>query len=192
MLAREEQRLTTLVLISGSLRDGSTNGATLRTAAAVAPRGVKAILYGGLGELPHFNPDVEQIALPEPVAALRAQLRAADAVLFSTPEYAGGLPGSFKNLLDWCVGEGLYGKPVGWVNASAHAGGAEHAHAALRTVLGYVSADIVEAACARAGVRRDVIGADGTVQDPTAREAIRAAVLALVERAASRDANLGG
>ena len=52
------------------------------------------------------------------------------------------------------------------MNASAHAGGAEHAHAALRTVLGYVNADIVEAACTRAYVRRDAIGSDGTVQDP--------------------------
>src|SRR5262245_48850215 len=113
---------TTVLLITGSLRDGSTNGATLRTAAAVAPAGTRAVLYEGLGGLPHFNPDVEQAALPEPVAALRAQLREADAVLFSTPEYAGGLPGSFKNLLDWCVGEGLHDKPVGWVNSSAHAG----------------------------------------------------------------------
>jgi chromate reductase len=175
--------VTTILLINGSLRAGSTNGATLRTALAVAPTGARAILYEGLGELPHFNPDVEQGVLPEPVVALRAQLRAADAVLFSTPEYAGGLPGSFKNLLDWCVGDGLHAKPVGWINASAHAGGAEHAHAALRTVLGYVNADVVDAACARAHVRRDSIGNDGTVFEPTARKAIRAAIHALVDRA---------
>lgn len=176
--------MTTILLISGSLRAGSTNGATLSTAAAVAPAGAKAVLYDGLGELPHFNPDVEQGVLPESVVELRAQLRSADAVLFSTPEYAGGLPGSFKNLLDWSVGDGLHEKPVGWINSSAHAGGAEHAHAMLRIVLGYVNADIVEAACARAHVRRDSIGADGTVNDPSAREAIAAAMRALVERVA--------
>jgi NAD(P)H-dependent FMN reductase len=174
--------MVTILLINGSLRAGSTNGATLSTAAAVTPEGSKAVLYQGLGELPHFNPDVEQGTLPESVADLRAQLRAADAVLFSTPEYAGGLPGSFKNLLDWSVGDGLHKKPVGWVNSSAHPGGAEHAHAALRIVLGYVNADIVEAACIRAGVRRDAIGADGTVNDPTTREAIAAAMRALFER----------
>lgn len=174
--------MVTILLINGSLRAGSTNGATLTTAAAVTPPGSQAVLYRGLGALPHFNPDVEQGTLPEPVADLRAQLRAADAVLFSTPEYAGGLPGSFKNLLDWSVGDGLHGKPVGWVNSSAHAGGAEHAHAALRTVLGYVNADLVEAACTRAFVRRDSIGEDGTVSDPTAREAIAAAMRALFER----------
>lgn len=42
---------------------------------------------------------------------------AADAVLFCTPEYAGALPGSFKNLLDWTVGGGeTYGKPAAWIN----------------------------------------------------------------------------
>jgi len=176
--------MTTVLLINGSLRAGSTNGATLSTAAAVAPPDAKAVLYEGLGGLPHFNPDVEQGVLPESVVELRAQLRAADAVLFSTPEYAGGLPGSFKNLLDWSVGDGLHAKPVGWVNSSAHAGGAEHAHTALRTVLGYVNADIVEGACCRAQVRRDSIGTDGTVNDPVAREAIGAAMRALVERVA--------
>jgi NAD(P)H-dependent FMN reductase len=174
--------MVTVLLINGSLRAGSTNGAALSTAVAVAPQGTKGVVYEGLGALPPFNPDVEQGVLPEPVADLRAQLRAADAVLFSTPEYAGGLPGSFKNLLDWSVGEGLHAKPVGWVNSSAHAGGAEHAHAALRVVLGYVNADIVEGACTRAGVRRDAIGADGTVTDPTTRAAIAAAMRALFER----------
>lgn len=174
--------MITILLISGSLRAGSTNGATLSTAAAVAPAGSSAVLYEGLAELPHFNPDVEQGVLPAPVVELRAQLAAADAVLFSTPEYAGGLPGSFKNLLDWSVGDGLHAKPVGFINSSAHAGGAEHAHAQLRTVLGYVNADVVEGACARAYVRRDTIGADGIVSDPAAREAIAAAMRALVER----------
>src|SRR5262245_17988979 len=102
-----------LLLICGSLRSGSSNAAALETEAALAPEGVEVTQYNGLGELPHFNPDVEQAALPAQVAALRLQLAAADAVLFSTPEYAGSLPGSFKNLLDWCVGEGLYRKPVG-------------------------------------------------------------------------------
>jgi NAD(P)H-dependent FMN reductase len=177
--------VTTILLINGSLREGSTHGAALRTAGAVAPAGTNAVLYEGLAELPHFNPDVEQGVLPEPVVALRAQLRTADAVMFCTPEYAGGLPGSFKNLLDWSVGDGLHAKPVGWINASAHAGGAEHAHAALRTVLGYVNADVVEAACTRAHVRRDVVGSDGTVNDPAARDAIRAAVHALVAHVAT-------
>jgi chromate reductase len=177
-----------VLLINGSLREGSTNGATLRTAMAVAPPGTKTVLYERLGSLPHFNPDVERGVLPEAVVDLRAQLKAADAVLFSTPEYAGALPGSFKNVLDWSVGDGLHGKPAGWVNASAHASGAEHAHAQLRIVLGYVNADLVEAACVRAHVRRDGIGADGTSTDPAVRETIAGAMRALMARVQERRA----
>lgn len=174
--------LCQLLLISGSLRAGSSNVAALKTALQVLPADARGTLYDGLGDLPHFNPDVEQTALPEQVADLRAQLKAADAVLFSTPEYAGAFPGSFKNLLDWTVGEGLTGKPVGWLNASAHEGGASATYALLRNVLGYLNADVVDAACVQAPVRRDSVGADGTVGDERSRSQIAAAVSALVER----------
>ena len=73
-------------------------------------------------DLPHFNPDDDHDPLPHAVADLRARIGAADAVLICTPEYAGALPGTFKNLLDWSVGgPEMYGKPVAWVNASGAA-----------------------------------------------------------------------
>lgn len=109
-----------ILLVSGSTRVGSTNTAVLRTAPAVAPEGVASVLYDGLASLPAFNPDDDHEPLPPTVANLRAQLAASDAVLFCTPEYAGALPGSFKNLLDWTVGGGeIYGKPVAWINVSS-------------------------------------------------------------------------
>jgi len=174
----------TILLISGSLRSGSSNVAALSTAAALLPEGARARFFEGLGELPHFNPDLEQHALPSQVSALRAQLAAADAVLFSTPEYAGALPGSFKNLLDWSVGEGLYQKPVGWLNPSPYEQGAERTYDMLRVVLGYVNADLVPAACVRAPVRRDSLGSDGLVTDAATRALIAAAVRALVDHVA--------
>jgi len=176
----------TLLLISGSLRGGSSNAAALNTAKALAPSDVSVRFFERMGDLPHFNPDLEQAGLPEPVADLRAQLAAADGVLVSTPEYAGALPGSFKNLLDWSVGEGLYQKPIGYLNVSPHDGGAERTYQMLRVVLGYVNADLVEAACVRAPVRRDAVDAHQQVTDPAVREIIRAAVTALVEHARAR------
>lgn len=176
----------TLLLISGSLRAGSSNAAALHTARALAPSGVVVRFFERMGELPHFNPDLEQTHLPEPVADLRRQLMAADAVLMSTPEYAGALPGSFKNLLDWSVGEGLYQKPVGYLNVSPHEGGAERTYQMLRVVLGYVNAELVEAACVRAPVRRDGVDAQQQVKEPEVREIIRAAVAALAEHARVR------
>ncbi|MCU1491715.1 MAG: NADPH-dependent reductase [Acidimicrobiaceae bacterium] len=163
-----------MLLISGSLRTSSTNTAVLRTAQASAPEGVDAALYEGLDGLPHFNPDDDAEPLPPAVADLRALVDAADALVFSIPEYAGAMPGSLKNLLDWLIGDDHRGsiaeKPVAWINASPR--GAINAHDSLRKVLGYASATIVESACVEVPVTASMIGADGLVADVTALERI--------------------
>ena len=168
-----------ILLVSGSTRSGSTNAAALKTARDVAPDHVIAVLYDGLADLPAFNPDDDE--RPDAaVAALRRQIAESDAVLFCTPEYAGSLPGSLKNLLDWTVGSGeLYGKPVAWLNVAA-TGRGEGARAALETVLGYVGAAVVERACARLPVGRDVVGSDGLVADPTIRAGIAEVLQAML------------
>jgi NAD(P)H-dependent FMN reductase len=164
-----------VLLVSGSLRRHSTNSAALRTAHAVAPDHVQTTLDEGLAELPHFNPDDDAPPLHRAVEHLRAEIRLADAVLFSTPEYAGALPGSFKNLLDWSIGDdqvgSIYEKPVAWINTSAR--GAVDAHQSLRTVLGYAHATIVEAACAQIPVTPAMVDEDGLVADHSVRDSIR-------------------
>ena len=165
---------TAILLVSGSLRGGSSNSALLRTAAALSVPGILTVFYRGMGELPHFNPDYDVPGEPlhPGVRDLRAQLAASDAVLFSTPEYAGALPGSFKNLLDWLIGDGLprsiYEKPVAWINASPR--GAPNAHAELRTVLGFAHATIVDAACVHVPITETMIGPDGLIADTAARD----------------------
>jgi chromate reductase, NAD(P)H dehydrogenase (quinone) len=155
-----------VLLVSGSTRSGSANTAALVTAAALAPPGVTAVLYQGLADLPAFNPDHDGELLPATVAGLRQEIGAADALLFCTPEYAGTLPGSLKNLLEWTVGGGqLYGKPVAWLNVAA-ANRGSGAQQTLVSVLGYVGAVTVEAACRHIPVDRSAIGADGTISDP--------------------------
>jgi NAD(P)H-dependent FMN reductase len=172
-----------VLLLSGSLRTGSTNTALLRTARAVAPRGVTAVLYEGLAELPPFNPDDDVEPLPAAVAEFRAEIRAAHALVFSTPEYAGALPGSFKNLLDWTIGDdqrgSIYQKPVAWVNASPR--GAADAHQSLRKVLGYAAAEIVENACVDVPVVAGMVGDDGLIADRAVREQLGAVFASLVE-----------
>lgn len=175
-----------ILLVSGSTRRASTNTALLRTAQSEAPGGVTAVLYERMTALPHFDPD-DDTDRPQPeVARLRAEVAAAGAVLFCTPEYAGALPGSFKNLLDWTVGgPEMYRKPVAWVNASTSTG-APGAYDSLATVLGYVNATIVEAACTRIPVPRAALDASGLVSDPDIRRRLRG-VLAVLAREASRD-----
>ena len=171
-----------ILLISGSTRQGSGNTAALRTVRAAAPDGVAAQLYDGLTALPAFSPDEDERP-PGPAADLRAQIAAADALLFCTPEYAGTLPGSLKNLLDWTVGGGeIYGKPVGWINVAVGGrgtGAEEH----LAMVLRYVGAVAVPGACVRVPVPREAVGPDGTVTDPGIRSALGAALTALADTA---------
>ena len=175
-----------LLMICGSVRAGSTNAAVLQTAATLVPAGATADSYDELTALPHFNPDDDGQNLPAPVARLRSRLAEADALLFSTPEYAGALPGSFKNLLDWSVGGGeMSGKPVGWINSSWALTGAAGAYAELRTVLTYTDARIIEAACAQLPVTRADVAADGLVHDPAIRAGLAGVVAALVGPAAA-------
>ena len=114
---------------------------------------------------------------------LRASVAAADAVLFCTPEYAGALPGSFKNLLDWTVGGGeMYGRRVAWINASGLPTGAADAHASLRTVLGYLSTEIVEDACVHIPVPRQAVGDNGLIDEPRLRARIADVLTTLAGR----------
>jgi NAD(P)H-dependent FMN reductase len=176
-------RVVRVLALSGSLRGGSTNSAMVRTVRAVAPAGVEVDVYEGMADLPHFNPDDDYHPLPAAVADLRARIAAADALLISTPEYAGALPGSFKNLLDWTVGgTEVGGRAVGWINVSTSPTGAADAHASLRTVLGYVGADVIEAACVHIPVPRDAIAPDGLITDPTLRHQVASTLRTLTTR----------
>lgn len=108
-----------LLAVSGSLRSASANTALLRAAAVLAPAGVTITLTDQVGALPHFNPDLEA-DLPPAARAFRREVAEADGLLFSVPEYAHGVPGAFKNALDWLVGGPEFlNKPVAFLNASA-------------------------------------------------------------------------
>lgn len=167
-----------VLLISGSLRRSSTNTALLETARVIAPPSMALTLYRGTSDLPHFNPDQDTPPRDPAVETLRAAIRTVDAVLFSTPEYAGDLPGSFKNLLDWAVGDdqigSLYEKPVAWINCSQR--GAAGAHAALRKVLGYLGARTVEDACVHVPVGSDAVGFDGLISSADIRRSLALAL----------------
>ena len=111
----------------------------------LTPPGDEISFFQGVGDLPHFNPDLELIAPPESVSQLRIQLSQSACVFISCPEYAHGIPGSFKNALDWVVGSGeLVDKPVGIINLSSSS---TFAQASLIEILTVMSARIVPDAC---------------------------------------------
>ena len=150
----------------------------------VAPEGIQTVLYDGLDGLPHFDPDRDRVPLHPSVADLRATIRASDAILFCTPEYAGALPGSFKNLLDWTIGDehagSIYEKPVAWINVSAAPTGAADAHDSLRKVLNYAHASVITDACASIPVTRQMVRDDGLISEPPVRARILAVLTTLI------------
>ena len=93
--------MTRILGISGSLRAGSFNTALLRAAQQVAGDGIEfeiASLHG----IPLYDGDAEaRDGEPDAVAALKRKVMAADGVILSTPEYNNGMPGVFKNGIDW-------------------------------------------------------------------------------------------
>ena len=159
--------------LSGSLRRGSANTALLTAAAALAPAGVTVEVFDGLGALPYFNPDLEG-AEPAAVREFHAAVRAADALLLSTPEYAHGLPGVLKNALDWLVGSIQFpGKPVAIFHASPWA---THAPAALRETLTVMNARLIEEASLTLPLQGRRLDAAGIQADPALADAVRAAL----------------
>lgn len=135
-----------VLCLSGSLRRVSANTALLEAACRLAPPGLALSMYGGLGRLPLFNPDDEVDPLPAAVCELREAVGRSDALLIACPEYAHGVPGAFKNLLDWLVGSLEFpGKPVVLVNTSGR--GSHHAQDALAEILRTMSARLLPALC---------------------------------------------
>ena len=163
-----------ILAISGSLRARSSNTSLLRLAAVVAPDDVHVELYDGLASLPHFNPDDDLDVPPPAVLALRQRVGIADGLLFCSPEYAHGVPGSLKNALDWLVASvELPGKPVASLNASSMA---TYAQASLLETLTVMSTRIVREACVTIPVGRGDVDANGVITSPDFARATRQAL----------------
>ena len=171
-----------ILTLCGSLRTQSSNRSLLGAAGRLAPVGVAFDHYTAIDRLPHFNPDIEHTALPVEVADLRRRVGAADAILISCPVYARGIPGSFKNSLDWLVGGHEFpGKPIALFNASPRASDAQ---AALRLVLTTMSGRVVDEASIAVALLAKSRDAEAIAADPDMRPILErglAALLAAIE-----------
>ena len=161
-----------LLTISGSLRAKSSNTSVLDALPLLAPADTIARRYAGLGSLPHFNPDLEMGELPDAVAALRREVGAADGLVLSSPEYAHGIAGSLKNMLDWLVGSLEFpGKPIAVINAAPRA---HHADAQLVEILRTMSARIEESWLLTLPVQGSGLDAAGIAATPALADRLRA------------------
>lgn len=164
-----------VLAISGSLRRASSNTALLGAAALLAPAGMTISLFDGIGELPHFDPDREHEPHPA-LERLRRAVAACDGLVFSTPEYAHGVPGSLKNALDWLVGGHEFtSKPVAVLNPSPLS---TFAVASLLETLRTMSGRVVEEASLALPLRATKLGPEAIAARPDVRPALAAALAA--------------
>ncbi len=171
----EHQSPTIQILaISGSLRQGSSNTALLQAAIELSPANVEIKLYDKLGDLPHFNPDLEPTEPPS-VTDLRQQLAWSDGVVISSPEYAHGVPGVLKNALDWLVSSAEFiDKPIALFNASSRA---IYAQAALTEIVTTMAGRIVPEASLTVSLLSRHLDAAGIIADPEIAGELQAAII---------------
>jgi chromate reductase len=162
-----------ILAICGSLQAESGNLALLKTAAASMPPGVELVLFDGLRDLPHFNPDLEASGVPESVTTWRLAIADSDAVLISAPEYGFSLPGALKNGIDWLIVSGELERKV--VAITAAVAGPERGRRGLEALRNTLSA-----------VRATIVGGAPIVRGPEMECQVVALVRGLIDAAAIR------
>ena len=168
--------------ISGSLRKGSFNSAALRAAKSLRPKDTTLEIFE-LHGIPGFNQDEEK-DLPEKVVELKAGVRAADAILFVTPEYNYSIPGVLKNAIDWAsrpYGENVWdGKPVAIMGTSIGMLGSARAQYHLRQCCVYLNMYPLNKPEIMIPFASERFDADGNLIDDKSRELIAQLLESLV------------
>src|SRR4029453_3897010 len=111
-----------IVAICGSLRKGSFNRMLMQALPSFAPAGMSIKEAPSFADLPLYNADIQNgPGFPAAVGALAEAIRAADGVIFCTPEYNFSIPGGLKNAIDWVSrlpNQPFAGKPIALLSAS--------------------------------------------------------------------------
>jgi chromate reductase len=169
--------------ISGSLRKASYNTAALHAAAELAPPGMEIEVYQGLGAIPPYDDDMRTATgFPAPVQDLRDRIKAADALLFATPEYNYSVPGVLKNAIDWASRppeQPFDGKPIAIMGVSPGALGTARAQYHLRQMFVFLNGYLLnkpEVMIGQAGSRFDV---EGHLTDAATRGFLQALLVSL-------------
>lgn len=168
--------------IAGSLRKGSYNRAVLKAAQQLAPAGAEIEIFD-LEGIPLYNQDIE-LPTPERVIELRAKIRAADAILFATPEYNYSVPGVLKNAIDWASrppAENVWaGKPVAVMGASGGLLGTARAQYHLRQMFVFLDMKAVNRPEVMIGSAKDKFDEAGNLTDEKTHAQIKKLLEALV------------
>ncbi len=170
-----------IAAISGSLKTTSANTCILKHLATLAPKNVSVSIIEGLDNLPHFNPDTAE-NIPS-VQIFRQQIKEADAVIFSTPEYAFGVPGVLKNALDWLVSSGeLNEKPIAAISASPLYTGGDKALASLLLTLTALGTKFTPQSTISIGNIKNNVTAEGMITNAETIQSLQTVLHNLIER----------
>ena len=160
-----------IAVVVGSIRKDSYNRRFAEALARLAPAGVE-FNFLRIDDLPHYNQDHDNDNAPE-VKRFKAEVEAADGVLFVTPEYNRSFSGVLKNAIDHASrpwGQSVWaGKPAGVVGVSVGAIGTTLAQQHLRNVLAYLDAPTLGQPEVFLTVKEDFFGADGAIADAGTR-----------------------
>jgi len=170
-----------VLALSGSVRQGSLNSASLRAAVELAPEGVRVTL-GSIAGIPLYDEDVRSAGTPEPVTALAEAIAAADAVLIATPEYNYSIPGVLKNAIDWLSRldpQPFARKPVAIMGASMGRLGTARAQYHLRQVFVFLDAMVMNKPEVMIAAAHTLVDDAGTLTDETTGRHIRSLLEAL-------------
>src|SRR4051794_13343572 len=172
----------TILGIAGSLRKASFNRALLRAAGELAPPDVTIESFD-LSPIPPFNEDIE-LPPPASVIDLKARIRAADAILFATPEYNYSIPGVLKNAIDWAsrpYGDNAWsGKPAAVMSASVGNLGGVRAQYHLRQVFVFLNVHDMKQPELMIASAAHKFDAQGNLSDERTREYMRKFLAAFV------------
>ena len=170
--------------IAGSLRTGSYNRMLLKNAQELLPGGTTMEICD-LHGIPPFSEDDEKNP-PGPVTEFKKKIRAADAVVFGTPEYNYSIPGVLKNAIDWAsrpYGDSAWmGKPAAIVGASIGRMGSARAQYHLRQVCVYLQVEVLCSPEVMVGNASDMFNAQGKLTHESSREALKELLAALADR----------
>ena len=171
----------TILGISGSLRKDSYNTATLHAAQELVPAGVK-IEIADISQIPLYNADDQAKAFPDAVKKLGDQIRAADALLFASPEYNYSVSAVLKNAIDWVSRmdkQPFAGKPAAVVGASMGLLGTARAQYHLRQIGVFVDLRFINRPEVMIGKAQDRFDSTGKLTDAPTRELLGKLLLAL-------------
>ena len=171
-----------ILMLVGSLRADSWTGRLVGTAAGLLPEDARTSVYAGLGELPHYDQDLDTDEPPAAVVAFRDAVRRADGLVVATPEYNGSMPGVLKNAIDWASrprgASSIEGKPVAVISVSPSPRGAQWAREEAEKVLRVAGAVPLAQSVGIPSVHAAVV--DGELADADVERALRDLMQALV------------